>query len=101
MGAFAHFSLQLMVFCAFLSQPFSIAFKTDKTALNNLNLEFRLIYTGKLSLLIYIILFNFFNKRLVRFSEIYGLIKYNVNTNKYYIIYKNNYYNKLNNKNTR
>ena len=24
MGAFAHFSLQLMVFCAFLSQPFSI-----------------------------------------------------------------------------
>ena len=78
-----------------------IALEADETAFNGPNLEFRLVYTGKLSLLIYTALSDFLNKKLVRFPEIYGLIKYSINTSKYYIIYKGSYYDKLNNKNTR
>ena len=75
--------------------------EADETALNGPNLEFYLVYTGKLSLLVYTASSDFFNKRPVGFPETYGLIKYNVNINKYYIIYKNSYRDKLNNKNTR
>ena len=75
--------------------------EADETAFNGPSLEFYLIYTGKLSLLIYTALSDPSNKRLIGFPETYGLIKYNVNINKYYIIYKNSYRDKLSNKNTR
>ena len=78
-----------------------IPFETDETALNGPSLEFYLVYTGKLSFLIYTASSDLFNKRLVGFPETYGLIRYNVNISKYYIIYKNSYRDKLNNKNTR
>ena len=78
-----------------------MALEADETALNGPNLEFRLVYTGKLSLLIYTASTDPFNKRLVGFPETCGLIKYSVSINKHYIIYKNSYRDKLNNKNTR
>ena len=78
-----------------------IPLEADETALNGPSLEFCLVYTGKLSLLVYTASSNPFNKRLVGFPEIYGLIGYSVSINKYYIIYKNSYRDKLSNKNTR
>ena len=78
-----------------------IALEADETALNGPDLEFRLVYTGKLSLLAYTASTDPFNKRLVGFPETYGLIRYSVNINRYYIIYKNSYRDKLSNKNTR
>ena len=78
-----------------------IALEADETALNGPDLEFRLVYIGKLSLLIYTVSTDPFNKKPVGFPETYGLIKYSVSINKYYIIYKNSYRDKLSNKNTR
>ena len=75
--------------------------EADETALNGPGLEFYPVYTGKLSLLAYTASSDPFNKRLIGFPETYGLIGYNVGINKYYIIYKGSYRNKLSNKNTR
>ena len=76
-------------------------FETDETALNGPSLEFCPVYTGKLSLLVYTASSDPFNKRLVGFPETCGLIKYSVNINRHYIIYKGSYRDKLSNKNTR
>ena len=78
-----------------------IPLETDETALNGPSLEFYLVYTGKLSLLVYTASSDPSNKRLIGFPETCGLIKYNVSISKYYIIYKGSYRDKLNNKNTR
>ena len=78
-----------------------IALEADETALNGPNLEFRLVYIGKFSLLIYTASTDLFNKRLVGFPETCGLIRYSVNISRYYIIYKGSYRDKLSNKNTR
>ena len=75
--------------------------ETNETFFNGPGLEFCLVYTGKLSLLIYTALSDFFNKKLIGFPETCGLIRYSVNIGKYYIIYKNSYRDKLSNKNTR
>ena len=75
--------------------------EADETALNGLSLEFCLVYTGKLSLLIYTASSDPFNKRLIGFPETCGLIRYSININRYYIIYKGSYRDKLSNKNTR
>ena len=78
-----------------------MAFEADEIALNGPSLEFYLVYTGKLLLLVYTVSSDPFNKRPVGFPETYGLIKYSVSINKYYIIYKGSYRDKLSNKNTR
>ena len=75
--------------------------EADETALNGPSLEFYLVCTGKLSLLVYTASSDPFNKNLVGFPETCGLIRYSVSINRYYIIYKGSYRDKLSNKNTR